>query len=163
MIKNLADNLFRRPGRLYAIFFLLIIALKWPFLSIPPVWDEAFSIFPAADFLINHGFDYSLFLTQPNYHDGGPIAHALSLLTLASALVLKITGGGTWAWVILHLAQWLMAAAIGTMLTRIYCKLFDEIPAFLLAFITLAYPLMLAQLGYMYLEVALLFFSLLAL
>ena len=162
MIKNLADNLFRRPGRLYAIFFLLIIALKWPFLSIPPVWDEAFSIFPAADFLINHGFDYSLFLTQPNYHDGGPIAHALSLLTLASALVLKITGGGTWAWVILHLAQWLMAAAIGTMLTRIYSSLFDEIPAFLLAIAILIYPLMLAQLGGMYLEVPLLFFSLLA-
>ena len=162
MIKNLTDNLFRRSGRLYAIFFLLIIALKWPFFSILPVWDEAFSIFPAADFLINHGFDYSLFLSQPDYHDGGPIAHALSLLTLVTALVLKVTGGGTWAWVILHFIQWLMAAAIGTMLTRIYSNLFDEIPAFLLAIATLIYPLMLAQLGGMYLEVPLLFFSLLA-
>jgi hypothetical protein len=160
--KNLTDNLFRSSGRLFALFFLLIIALKWPFFSIPPVWDEAFSIFPAADFLVNHGFDYSLFLTQPRYHDGGPVAHALSLLTLASALVLKITGGGTWAWVILHISQWLMAAAIGTMLTRIYSNLFDEIPAFLLAIATLIYPLMLAQLGGMYIEVPLLFFSLLA-
>ena len=55
-----------------------------------------------------------------------------------------------------------MAAAIGTMLTRIYSNLFDEIPAFLLAIATLIYPLMLAQLGGMYLEVPLLFFSLLA-
>ncbi|MCX6225989.1 MAG: hypothetical protein NTV01_14755, partial [Bacteroidia bacterium] len=162
ILQNLSDTLFRRTGRLFALFFLLIIALKWPFFSIPPVWDDAFSVFPAAGFLVNHGFDYSLLLTQPLYLDGGPTAHALSLLTLVTALVLKVTGGGTWAWVILHLTQWLMAAAIGTMLTRIYNKLFDEIPAFLLAFVTLAYPLMMAQLGCMYLEVPLLFFSLLA-
>ena len=162
ILNNLTDNLVRRSGRLYAIFFLLIIALKWTFFSIPPVWDEAFSIFPAADFLVNHGFDYFLLLTQPSYHEGGPTAHALSLLTLASALVLKITGGGTWAWVFLHVSQWLMAAAIGTILTRIYRNLFDAVPAFLLTVITLVYPLMLAQLGGMYVEVPLLFFSLLA-
>jgi hypothetical protein len=162
MLKKLTDTLFRSTGRLYALFFLLIIALKWTFFSIPPVWDEAFSIFPAADFLINNGFDYSLFLTQPRYNDGGPTAHALSLLTLVTALVLKITGGETWAWVILHLLQWLMAAAIGTMLMRIYSNLFDEMSAFLLAIVTLIYPLMLAQLGVMYIEVPLLFFSLLA-
>ncbi|OGP64154.1 MAG: hypothetical protein A2169_04225 [Deltaproteobacteria bacterium RBG_13_47_9] len=162
IIINFTNNLFRSSGRLFAIFFLLILALKWPFFSIPPVWDEAFSIFPAADFLVNHGFDYSLLLTQPHYHDGGPTAHALSLLTLVAALVLKITGGGTWAWVILHISQWLMTAAIGTMLTRIYSKLFDELQAFLLAIATLIYPLMLAQLGGMYIEVPLLFFSLLA-
>ena len=162
VLQKLADNLFRRTGCLYAVFFLLIIALKWPFFSIPPVWDEAFSIFPAADFLVKHGFDYSLLLTQPGYHEGGPTAHALSLLTLVTALVLKTTGGGKLAWMILHVLQWLMAAAIGTMLTRIYSKLFDEIPAFLLAVASLAYPLMLAQLGGMYIEVPLLFFSLFA-
>lgn len=162
MLRNLANSLFSSSGRLFALFFLLIIALKWPFFSVPPVWDEAFSIFPAADFLVNHGFDYSLLLSQPRYHDGGPTAHALSLLTLVTALVLKITGGGTWAWVILHISQWLMAAAIGTILTRIYSNLFDAIPAFLLVIATLIYPLMLAQLGGMYLEVPLLFLSLLA-
>lgn len=128
----------------------------------PPVWDEAFSIFPAADFLVKHGFDYSLLLIQPGYHDGGPTAHALSLLTLFTALVLKMTGGGILAWVVLHISQWLMAAAIGTLLTLIYSKLFDEIPAFLLAVATLVYPLMLAQLGGMYIEVPLLFFSVFA-
>ena len=162
LLTNLTDTLFRRTSQLYTLFFLLIIALKWPFFSIPPVWDEAFSIFPAADFLVNHGFDYTLLLSQPRYHDGGPVAHALSLLTLATALALKVTGGGTWAWVILHLTQWMMAAAIGTMLMRIYSNLFNEIPAFLLAVVTLVYPLMLAQLGGMYIEVPLLFFSLLA-
>jgi len=162
MLKNFTDNLFRSSSRLFALFFLLIIALKWPFFSIPPVWDEAFSIFPAADFLVNHGFDYTLLLSQPQYHDGGPVAHALSLLTLATALVLKVTGGGIWAWVILHLTQWMMAAAIGTMLMRIYSNLFNEIPAFLLAVVTLVYPLTLAQLGGMYIEVPLLFFALLA-
>ena len=60
---------------------ILIVALKFRFFLMLPVWDEAFSIFPAADFLVKHDFDYSLLLTQPNYHDGGPTAHALSLLT----------------------------------------------------------------------------------
>ena len=163
MLQNLLDTLFRRTGRLYAIFFLLIIALKWPFFSIPPVWDEAFSIFPAADFLVKYDFNYSLLSTQPRYLDGGPTQHGFSLLTLITALVLKITGGWTLAWSILHTLQWLMAAAIGAMLTRIYSNLFEEITAFLLAFATLAYPLMLAQLGGMYIEVPLLFFSVLAL
>jgi len=162
ILNNLTDNLVRRSGRLYAIFFLLIIALKWTFFSIPPVWDEAFSIFPAADFLVNHGFDYPLLLAQPRYHEGGPTAHALSFLTLVTALALKLTSGGTMAWLILHILQWLMAAAIGTILTRIYRNLFDAVPAFLLAVITLVYPLMMAQIGAMYVEVPLLFLSLLA-
>jgi hypothetical protein len=161
-LQNLTNTFLRKTHRLYTLFFLLIVALKWPFFSIPPVWDEAFSIFPAADFLINHGFDYSLLLSQPPYHDGGPTAHALSLLTMVSAFVLKMTGGGTGAWIILHFTQWMMAAAIGTMLTKIYSRLFDEIPAFLLAIASLVYPIMLAQLGGMYIEVPLLFFSLLA-
>ncbi len=161
-LNNFVDHAFRSSGRLYALFFLLIAALKWPFASVPPVWDEAFSIFPAADFLVKHGFDYSLLLSQPRYHEGGPTAHALSLLTPVTALVLKMTGGGTWAWFILHVSQWLMAAGIGTMLARASRRLFDEVPAFLLALATLAYPLMLAQLGGMYVEVPLLFFSLLA-
>jgi hypothetical protein len=162
IIKNLTNNFLLNTGRLYVLFLLLIIALKWPFFAISPVWDEAFSIFPAADFLVNHGFNYSLLLTQPGYHDGGPTASGLSLLTLVTAIVLKATGGGTWAWVILHFIQFLMAAAIGTMLTRIYSNLFDAIPAFLLAVATLVYPLMLVQFGGMYHEVPLLFFSLLA-
>jgi hypothetical protein len=156
-IQEITDALFRKPIRLYAVFLLLIIALKWSFFSIPPVWDEAFSIFPAADFLVTHGFDYSRLST---YYEGGQNAHAFSLLTLVTALVLKLTGGGKTAWFILHIMQWLMAAAIGTMLTRIYSTLFDKMPAFLLSVATLSYPLMLAQMGSMYIEVPLLFFTL---
>lgn len=156
-VQEITDALFRKPIRLYAVFLLLIIALKWSFFSIPPVWDEAFSIFPAADFLVTHGFDYS---RLPTYYEGGQTAHAFSLLTLVTALVLKLTGGGKTAWFILHIMQWLMAAAIGTMLTRIYRTLFDKMPAFLLSVATLSYPLMLAQMGSMYIEVPLLFFTL---
>jgi hypothetical protein len=162
MVTNIINWFFVKNERLFTLCFLLIIALKWSFLFIAPVWDEAFSIFPAAGFLVNHSFDYSLLLAQPPYHDGGPTAHGLSLLTLVTALVLKITGGGAWAWGILHVSQWIMAAAIGTLLTRMYSNLIGVIPAFLLAFATLVYPLMLTQLGSMYLEVPLLFFSLLA-
>lgn len=159
---NLFESLFHSFWRLYALFFLLIVALKWSFFTNPPVWDEAFSIFPAADFLVNNGFDYSLLLEQPRYHEGGPTAHGLSLLTIVTALVLKVTGGGTPAWAILHVLQWLMAAAIGTMLTHIYNTVFERIPAFLLAVASLVYPVMLAQLGFMYLEVPVLFFTILA-
>ncbi|SMP72077.1 hypothetical protein SAMN06295888_11874 [Desulfonatronum zhilinae] len=159
---NHLEKILQKPWKLFSFFFLLIVALKWPFFTIPPVWDEAFSIFPAADFLVNNGFDYRLLLEQPRYHDGGPTAHGLSLLTLFTALVLKITGGGTTAWMVLHTVQWLMAAAIGAMLSSIFHRVFERIPSFLLAFACLCYPLVLAQLGFMYVEVPVLFFTVLA-
>lgn len=161
-LKNLIDNLFLTNVRLYAFFFLLIVALKWPFFSIPPVWDDAFSLFPAADFLVKNDFNYFLLSAQPRYLDGGPTQHGFSLLTLVTALVLKTSGGGPLAWSTLHTLQWLMAAAIGTILTRVYSNQFKEITAFLLAFATLVYPLMLAQIGGMYIEVPLLFLSVFA-
>ncbi len=162
IMRKLTASVFQKPWLLYAAFVLLIIALKWPFIALPPVWDEAFSIFPSADFLVQNNFDYLLLLAQPGYSEGGPTAHALSLLTLLTAFILKITGGGKPAWVILHLLQWLMMAGIGCMLTRIYSTLFEKIPALLLSVATLCYPLMLAQAGYMYIEVPLLFFTVLA-
>lgn len=152
-----------RTSRLFILFLLLVSSLKWAFIFVTPVWDEAFSVFPAADFLVKHNFDYALLLEQPGYHEGGPTAHALSLLTFVTAVVLKATGGGMWAWTVLHMIQWLMASAIGVLLTKIYNELFDVIPSLLLAVLTLVYPLMLAQLGGMYIEVPLLFLSLLAL
>ncbi len=159
-VEDITDALFRKPGHLYAVFLLFVVALKWSFFYLPPVWDEAFSIFPAADFLAAHSFDYQLLLAQSSYHEGGPTAHALSLLTLVTALVLKVTGGGKTAWCILHTLQWLMAAAIGTMLARSYSTLLNKIPALLLSVATLSYPLMLGQMGSMYIEVPLLFFTL---
>ncbi len=162
IVNKITNTLFQKPWFLYVGFLLLIIILKWSFIAMPPVWDEAFSIFPAADFLVTHGFDYTLLLAQPDYSEGGPTAHALSLLTLATALILKGTGGGKTAWIILHIMQWLMMAAIGAMLARIYVVLFDKVPALLLSIITLCYPLMLVQAGYMYIEVPLLFFTVLA-
>lgn len=162
ILSRIINKLFQAPWILYAFFLLLVILLKWSFMAMPPVWDEAFSIFPAADFLVRHGFNYSLLLTQSGYHEGGPTAHALSLLTLVTAFILKITGGGKPAWVLLHLLQFLMVAGIGALLARIYATLFDRIPALLLSVATLCYPLMMVQAGYMYIEVPLLFFTLLA-
>jgi hypothetical protein len=34
---DLIDLILRRPGRLYTLFFLLIVAFKWPFATIPPL------------------------------------------------------------------------------------------------------------------------------
>lgn len=162
LVLRVLDGAFRSNGRLFTAFLLLIVALKWPFFTIPPVWDEAFSIFPAADFLINNGFDYRLMLEQPRYHGGGPTASGLSLMTLGTALVLKVTGGGTPAWMVLHGLQWLMAAGIGVMLTRMFGTVIGKAQALLLAVACLVYPMVLAQIGFMYLEVPVLFFTLLA-
>ncbi|MGV8079186.1 MAG: hypothetical protein AB2L22_03880 [Syntrophales bacterium] len=162
LASSIADGALKSNGRLFSTFFLLILALKWPFLGIQPVWDEAFSIFPAAQFLVDNGFDYVNLMEQPRYHDGGPTAHALSLMTLVTALVLKVTGGGTPAWVILRVMQWLMAASIAVMLTRMLSALIGKYSALLLSLACLVYPIVLAQLGFMYLEVPVLFFTLLA-
>jgi hypothetical protein len=77
--------------------------------------------------------------------------------------VLRITGGGKLAWCLLHLWQWLLGAGIGSLLVRIITKTHGVATALLIAALTLYCPLMLTQLGNMYLEVPLLFFCLLSL
>jgi len=94
-LKNTVNTILQRTDYLFVAFFFVVVFLKWPFFDVGPVWDDAFSVFPAANFLTKHQFDYGLLLKQPAYHQGGPTAHATSLLTLVTAFVLKITGGGS--------------------------------------------------------------------
>jgi hypothetical protein len=162
-----AETLLRRleqhPFRLFGFFLLLNTLLLWPTLLNQPVWDEAFSIFPAADFLAQHGFDYAALLRQPGFLEGGPTTHGFTLPAFYTALVLKLTGGGKAAWCILHAWQWLLGAGIATLLVRMLSSTHGLVTSFLVAALSLYCPLMLAQLGNMYLEVPLLFFCLLAL
>jgi hypothetical protein len=151
------------PGRIFALFLFCSAVLLWPVVLNQPIWDEAFSIFPAADFLATHGFNYRALLRQPGFVDAGPTTHGLTLPALYTAIVLKITGGGKLAWCLLHLWQWLLGAGIGTLLVRIITKTHGVVTALLIAALSVYCPLMLTQLGNMYLEVPLLFFCLLSL
>src|SRR5258708_30478308 len=157
------NSLETSPARVFALFFFCNAVLLWPTLLNQPVWDEAFSIFPAADFLATHGFDYRALLRKPGFVEAGPTTHGLTLPASYTALVLKLTGGGKLAWSLLHLWQWLFGAGIGTLLVRIITRTHGIATALLIAALTLYCPLMLTQLGNMYLEVPLLFFCLLAL
>jgi hypothetical protein len=162
-VERLSKRCEKNPALLFSLFFLSLAILLSPTLLNPPVWDEAFSIFPAADFLAQHNFDYRSMAQLPGFMEAGPATHGFTLPALYTALVLKLTGGGKIAWCILHLWQWLLGAGIGTLMVRILCEAKSRIDTFLLTALSLFCPLMLTQLGNMYLEVPLLFFSLLAL
>ena len=69
-------QLLRRLGKstpvLFLAWFALILILKWPTLTQPPVWDGSMSVFPAAITLAENNFDLGYLLEQPGYADGRP-------------------------------------------------------------------------------------------
>ena len=99
----------RRWAR-FSLVFLLILLLKWDTLLQPPVWDTAMGLFPPALTLADNGFDLLELLAMPGYEDGGPNVASTSLVTLGTAAVLWATGGGTGAFLILHLLHFAVAA-----------------------------------------------------
>ena len=73
---GLLDRFVRSRLALFLGLFAIILALKWPTLTEPPLWDAAMSVFPAAITLEEHSFDYGYLLSQPGYSDGGPMSIA---------------------------------------------------------------------------------------
>ncbi len=151
-LARLAD----RPGPLWWSCLAAIALLKFREVGLPPVWDAAFSVFPAAGWLTRHGFDWNELLRQPGYMDGGPNCHAMSLVTAYTAVVLKLAGSPARAWVVLHLVTWLLGTTALTASVRIARRLFSAPVALAFGFLCLCWPLILAQLGQMYLEIPLL-------
>jgi hypothetical protein len=161
--ERLARTLEAHPALVFVFFLACNALLLWPTVLNQPIWDEAFSIFPAADFLARHGFDYRALLRQPGFVEAGPTTHGLTLPAFYTAVILKLTGGGKTAWCLLHVCQWLLGAGIGTMLVRLLAKTHEFVTALLLAALALYAPMMVTQVGNMYLEVPMLFFCVLAL
>ena len=97
-------------------------------LSIDLLVDEAVSVrnlgipamalFPAAITLAGNNFDFVELLRMPDYEAGGPNNHGTSLVTVSTALVLKLFGAGPASFIVLHLLHFAVAALALVMLFR---------------------------------------------
>ena len=134
----------------------LILAVKWHTLLQPPVWDTAMGLFPAALTLSANGFDLLELLALPGYMEGGPNTHSTSLVTLITALVLRVTGGGgPTSLVVLHLLHFSAAAYALVVLFRFSKPVFGSVSTLLFCLAVLLFPIFSTQVGYLYLEVPL--------
>ena len=147
----------------FSLVFLLILVLKWDTLLQPPVWDTAMGLFPPALTLAENGFDLLELLGMPGYEEGGPNAHSTSLVTLATAVVLWISGGGTRSFLILHLLHFAGAALALLTLFRLARPMFGGGTSILLCMSVLLNPIFSTQVGYLYLEMPLFLCTVLAL
>lgn len=139
----------------FVLAFAAILALEWACLTHGPVWDTAMGLFPAAFTLAESGFDLLGLLGMPAYQAGGPNAHSTSSVTLLTAVVWMVSGGGTRAFVMLHLLHFGAAAAGLTALYRYARPVFSPGAGALLCVSVLLFPVFLVQVGYLYLEIPL--------
>ena len=134
----------------------LILGVKWYTLFQPPVWDTAMGLFPAALTLSANGFDLLELLAMPEYLEGGPNTHSMSLVTLVTALVLRVAGGGGPAsFVMLHLLHFSVAAYALVVLFRFSKPVFGRVATPLFCLAVLLFPIFSTQVGYLYVEVPL--------
>ncbi len=120
-------------------------------------------LFPAALTLAENGFDLLELLAMPGYGAGGPNVHSTSLVTLATAIVLRISGGGTQGFLILHLLHFAGAAVALLALFRLIRPVFGGATTLLLCASVLLHPVFSTQVGYLYVEMPLFLFAVLAL
>ena len=140
----------------FFLALLLILGVKWYTLLQPPVWDTAMGLFPAALTLSANGFGLLELLAMQGYTDGGPNTHSTSLVTLVTALVLRITGGGgTTSLVGLHLLHFSVAAYALSVLFRFSTPVFGRAGSLLFCLAALLFPVFSTQVGYLYMEVPL--------
>lgn len=137
---------------LYLGFFAVVLLLRFWTITQPPVWDGTASVFPAAAYLADHGFDYSALLEQPGYVEGGPNVHSLSSVTLVTAVAVRLLGGSSLLFPALHLLHFALGAAVGVGVYRIARFVFAERLSLLIAACSLVVPVVATQLGDMYLE-----------
>ena len=154
MMRKISTLFWHSPWVSAAAFLLLIAALKWPAAVQAPVWDESVSIFPAANYLATHHFNVVGLLREPGYG-----AHWLSLMSFVTAAVLTPLGGGSAAWVVLHLVQWCLGAVAGAIVLGLLAPLTGRSAALWATLLFLLAPVTLAQFGCMYVEIPLVLFS----
>jgi hypothetical protein len=150
------DRISRSNTSLVMGWFVLILILKWPTLTQPPVWDASMSVFPAAITLAENNFDLGHLLEQPGYIDGGPNVHSISLITWLTAGVIAVAGPDPALFPVLHVIHFLIAALAFTGLFRLGELAFGSTLAGVTALTALTVPVVLTQVGSMYMEIALL-------
>jgi len=157
--KAILDQL-EKHGYARVIFaFCIVLLLNFTIITQPPVWDSAASIFPAAIYLSNNNFNFFELLREPGYASGGPNVHGLTVGTLITAVIFKISGGGTAALVSLHLIHFLMASLALVSFFGLTSEALGKVNSFLLCLALLIHPVVLTQTRYMYLEIPLLLFT----
>ncbi|HEV3025011.1 MAG TPA: hypothetical protein VGX76_21205, partial [Pirellulales bacterium] len=140
----------------YVVAYIAVLALKWPMIDQQPVWDEAFSVHPAAMTLAHNGFDLWGLLHEPSFAEGGPNVHAGSLVTVLTAVAYRWLEGGPWLFPLLHLGHFAVAAYCLAAAFHFSRALFGPLLAALFTGAVLCYPLFHVQAGFMYLETPLL-------
>jgi hypothetical protein len=157
--KAILDQLERHSYARVIFAFCIVLLLNLSVIAEPPVWDTAASIFPAAIYLSNHNFDFLKLFQEPGYASGGPNVHGLSVMTLVTAILFKITGGGTAALVSLHLIHFSMASLALVSFFDLTSTALGRMNSLLLCLAILIHPVVLTQTRYMYLEIPLLLFT----
>jgi hypothetical protein len=142
-------------GAQFLVALFIVLILKWPTVTQPPVWDTAMGLFPAAITLAENGFNVVELLGMPDYFEGGPNTHSTSPVTFITAVVLKVSGGGGTALVILHLLHFAAAAMALVFLFRLARPVFGSLGTFLLCLSVLLHPVFSVQVGFLYMEVPL--------
>lgn len=153
---GLLKSLVHSKVAMFLAWFALILLLKWPTLTQPPVWDGSMSVFPAAITLAENNFDLSYLLDQPGYTEGGPNVHGLSLVTWLTAFVIGAIGDGPALFPVLHLLHFAIAAVTMVALYRFATPMLTRHLAAAVTLASLTFPLVLTQSGYLYLEFPLL-------
>lgn len=143
--------------------FCIVFILKWQVLNQPPVWDTAFSVFPAAITLGENGYDLLNLLKMPAYYDGGPNVHAHSIVTIITAVMISLFGKTNILFPALHIIHFIIAAIGLACFYRFCIPIFEKKVSFLLTLTILVYPAFLTQAGYIYLEMPIFMFSILCL
>ena len=140
---------------LFCAWLGIILFLKWPTLTEPPVWDAVFGLFPAAGDLADSGFNLSSLLQKPGCRTGGPNTHSESLVTWISAGVMWLTGKGPRAFAILHLLHFCTAAWTLAVLHRFTTVTWGRAMAWVFCATLLLCPLFRVQVGSLYFEIPL--------
>jgi hypothetical protein len=156
VVASLTVRLSQSNVAVMLMLLAVIMALKWPVLSEPPVWDASMSVFPAAITLAENGFDYGYLLDQPGYLEGGPNVHSLSPVTLLTAIVYSLVGSGPALMPTLHVIHFVIAAFAFLGIYRLGERAFGSALSAAVTATALMVPVVLTQVGSMYLEIALL-------
>ena len=147
----------------FALWFMLILILKYDTLLAPPVWDTAMGIFPPAIFLYEHSFDISLLINQNGWWEGGPNVYSLSSWTWFVAFIMSITDNATTTFFTAHGATFVLTAYAIALMVKTTRELgVSSYLALLSGLLLLLLPLVLVQVGYMYTEILVMAFSIYA-
>lgn len=164
MLTNIPERFLCSPGWIQTVIWLaLIVLLKFPDLLEPPVWDSAMGVFPPAIYLYETNFDISTLLRENNWWLGGPNVHSLSLLSWIIALLMVMTQSPVGTFFIVHTFTFVAVAWAIFLYTRIIFSHRINASAVLAAgLVVLLMPVVLVQVGYMYVEILVLVCSIAA-